>query len=321
MKKLFYKPYRLTVKVAKKITNFDYVITENHYLKLQNEKLEKDYNFGWPKGHFYSPVHSTDDLKDYEKVLNRSKGKFANTIPGFSKENILKEFNMLKKYFKDFDFPEEEDGASRFYHKNISLPIMDSLLIFSMIRDKKPKRIVEIGSGFSSGLMMEVNEKYFNSKIKITFIEPYPAILNQRMKKGDKSKYKVIPTGVQDVPLDVFKQLEKDDILFIDSTHVSKFNSDVNYEIFDILPELKKGVIIHFHDIIEGFEYPKVWLDKGWAWNEAYLLRAYLTNNYDYNVLLMTNFITNHFPELVKKSFPNHDDEILNGGSLWLVKK
>jgi len=196
--------------------------------------------------------------------------------------------------------------------------MMDGLAIFSMIRKYRPKRIIEIGSGFSSGLMMEINERFFNNKINITFIEPYPHLLYQRMHKVDKSRYKVIPNRVQHVPLEIFKQLKKGDILFIDSTHVSKFNSDVNYEIFDILPELDKGVIVHFHDILDGFEYPLYWLEIGWAWNEAYMLRAYLMNNNEYEILLMTNYLTNHYPELLKKSYPKED--VLNGGSLWIKK-
>jgi hypothetical protein len=332
MKKLLHKPYRLTVKVAKKITDFDQVFAENQNLKLENNKitldnnekagrlksLEKDYNFGWPKGHYYSPVHSTADLKHYKKVVNRSKSKFADTIPGFSEKRILKEFNDIKPYFKDFDYPKSDDGNCRFYSENPSYPLLDALVLFSMIRKNNPKRIIEIGSGFTSGLMMEVNEKYFGNKIDITFIEPYPQLLYQRMRKGDKSRYKVIPNGVQDVPLNVFKQLKKDDILFIDSTHVSKFNSDVNYEIFDILPELNTGVIIHFHDILDSFDYPLPWLQIGWAWNEAYLLRAYLMNNNEYEILIFNQYLAVDHSELLKKSYSKKDN--LFGGSLWIRK-
>jgi hypothetical protein len=320
MRKVLRKPYRLTVKVAKKVLNFDDLLTENQNLKFQNNKLEKDYNFGHPKGHYYSPVHHVDDLKYYSKVKNRSKEKFAKTVPGFSEKEMLKNLNSIKSYFKDFDYPMEDDGKSRFYTSNVSFPTLDAVVLFSMIRKSKPKRIIEIGSGFTSGLMMGVNEKYFNNKINLTFIEPYPELLYQRMRKGDKSRCKVIPNGVQDVPLGVFKQLKKDDILFIDSTHVSKFNSDVNYEIFDILPELNKGVIIHFHDVFDGFEYPLTWLSDGWAWNEDYLLRAFLMNNNEYEILLMNDYLGHHHPEPLEGSYPVRDKGILNGGSLWLRK-
>lgn len=317
MKKLLSKPHRLTVKIAKKITKFDQVFVENEQLKQRNKELENIYNFGWPNGHYYSPVHSLEDLKDFKLVQKRATEKFASAIPSFSDKKMVKEFNGIKPYFKDFDYPKDEKKDCRFYSNNISLSLMDALSIQAMVRKYKPKKIVEIGSGFSSALMMEVNDRHFDTKIDMTFIEPYPLLLHTRMKKGDKSRYKVIPTGVQNVPIDVFKQLKKDDILFIDSTHVSKFNSDVNYEIFDILPVLNKGVIIHFHDILDGFEYPMHWLEKGWAWNEQYMLRAFLINNNEYEVLLLTHYLTNHHPDLLRKSYP---DDVLNGGSLWLRK-
>lgn len=329
---MLHKPYKLTVKMAKKITDLDQVVTDNESLKLENENLksvnneitsrlkflDKDYNFGHPKGHYYSPVHSVDDLKSYKKVAGMSKRKFADTIPGFSEKRILKEFNGIKPYFKEFDYPENDDGSRRFFSKNGSYPTFDALVLHSMIRKNTPKRIIEIGSGFSSAVMMEVNEKYFDNKIEITFIEPHTQTLYQRMFKGDKTRYKVIPKGVQGVPLDVFKQLKKDDILFIDSTHVSKFNSDVNYELFDILPELNNGVIVHFHDIFDGFEYPLEWLKIGWAWNEDYMLRAYLANNNGFEILLMNNYLSNHYQELLEKSYPGQGT--LLGGSLWVRK-
>ncbi len=348
IRKLARKPYRVVVKVAKKITDFEQVKDENHKLSAENQRLtdgnqklklenneittklnffEKDYNFGWPKGHYYSPVHSIDDLKHYNNAKNRSKKTFAESIPGYSEKRMVEVFNEIKPYFKEFDYPEDDDGKSRFYTKNVSLSLMDSLVIFSMIRKQKPRRIIEIGSGFSSGLMMEINEKYFDNNIDITFIEPYPHLLHQRMRKGDKTRYKVIPSGVQEVPIDVFKQLKKGDILFIDSTHVSKFNSDVNYEIFNILPIIPKGVIIHVHDIHDGFEYPLNWLEMGWAWNEAYLLRAFLMNNNDYEIMLANNFIKLNQPALVSeitranKMYSSTGEEIIrHDGSLWLRK-
>lgn len=327
VRRVLSKPYKLSVKVAKRISNFDAILAENQYLKTHISNLEKDYsklekerNFGWPNGHFYSPVHSIDDLKPYEKVVSRSRAKFVKDLPGFSENAILKELGAITPYFKDFDYPMHDDGESRYYTRNVSFPALDAVVLFSMIRANKPKRIIEIGSGFTSGLMMETNERYFDNKIDITFIEPYPHLLYQRMRKGDKSKYKVIPGRVQDISIDIFKQLKRNDILFIDSTHVSKFNSDVNYELFDILPGLNRGVIIHFHDVFDGFEYPLKWLEDGWSWNEDYILRAFLMNNNGYEILLMNDYLSNHYPASLKTSYPRQDKDILNGGSLWLRK-
>lgn len=309
------------LKVAKKIVNYEEKLSEINRLKEENIKLKGSIitPFGWPNGHYYSPVHNLEDLKCYDEVKARSCDKFAKSIPGFSDKKMLIEFNIIKNFFSDYDYPETDNGKCRFYIKNCSYPITDSLVLFSMIRSIKPKRIIEIGSGFTSALMMDVNERFLNNKIDITFIEPYPELLVQRMNKKDRSRYKIIESGVQFVPVSVFMELKKGDMLFIDSTHVSKFNSDVNYELFNILPELNPGVIIHFHDTFDGFEYPLKWLNDGWAWNEDYLLRAYLIGNNNYDVLLMNDYLTIRHHKLLLDSFPRYENTC--GGSLWIRKK
>lgn len=280
---------------------------------LQGKKI-----WGWPNGHYYSPVHNLEDLQDYEKVAVKSREEFMKSIPGFSDEKMVIQFDKIKRYFNDFDYPTEEDGKSRFYIKNCSYPITDALVLFGMIREIKPKRIIEIGSGFTSALMMDVNERFFNNKIEMTFVEPYPELLLSRMSEKDKRKYKVIPEKVQNVSVEVFEKLQSGDILFIDSTHVSKFNSDVNYELFNILPKIKPGVTIHFHDVFDGFEYPLQWLKDGWAWNEDYLLRAFLSGNNSYKVLMMNDYMTRRHSDLLLPSFPFFRND--TGGGLWIKK-
>lgn len=328
IKQVLKKPYKAGVLVAKKVVNLDKILEENialrEYLDRATERLEyleKDYLYGWPKGHYYSPVHKPEDLDSYAGVAERSKGRFNKQIPGFSAKSMLEEIDSLSKYFKDFSYPADEIKGVRFYTKNQSYPGLDAVVLFSMIRKHKPKRIIEIGSGHTSGLMMDVNDRFFNKKINLTFIEPYTDTLYSRMQRGDKSKYKVIQQGVQEVSLDIFKTLKKDDILFIDSTHVSKFNSDVNYELFDILPVLNKGVIIHIHDIFDGFEYPLSWLKEGWSWNEDYMVRAFLANNKEYEIILMNDYLAQRHPDTLKRLYPGNDINILNGGSLWLRKR
>jgi hypothetical protein len=120
------------------------------------------------------------------------------------------------------------------------------------------------------------------------------------------------------VDASIFKALGQNDILFVDSTHVSKTGSDVNRILFEILPSLNRGVIIHFHDIFYPFEYPKEWvLDwAGFGWNEIYILRAFLTNNPNYTILLFNTFLE-HFH---KEWFLQHMPLCLRntGGSLWI---
>lgn len=120
--------------------------------------------------------------------------------------------------------------------------------------------------------------------------------------------------------LEFFGQLEFGDILFIDSTHVSKAGSDVNYLLFEILPRLKSGVYIHFHDIFYPFEYPEEWvLHSDMIWNELYVLRAFLQNNQEYSIKFFQNFMEQEYGDLYLEHWPLKEKP--HGGSLWIQKK
>jgi hypothetical protein len=183
-----------------------------------------------------------------------------------------------------------------------------------------PKRIVEIGSGYSSMAMLDTNEYFFNNSIDLTFIEPYPERFLSLTKSGDDKYYKLIGANLQNVDLSLFEILDKDDILFVDSTHVSKTGSDVNKILFEILPILKKGVLIHFHDIFYPFEYPKEWVLgwNGFGWNEIYLIRSFLMHNKDYEIVLFNTFLEHFHEDWFAENMPLCLKD--RGGSLWLRK-
>jgi hypothetical protein len=213
--------------------------------------------------------------------------------------------------------PEKCEGL-RYYFENPAYSYSDAILLHCMIRFLKPKRIIEVGSGFSSCMILDTNELFFAGSIVTTFIEPYPELLLSLIKDKDKSKIKTIPSRLQEVDLGEFEALQANDILFIDSTHVSKINSDVNCIFFDILPRLSSGVHVHFHDIFFPFEYPKDWVYEGRAWNEAYLLRAFLQYNSAFRVVLMNTFM-----EYFNESFFQQKMPLClrnTGGSIWIRK-
>ncbi len=185
-----------------------------------------------------------------------------------------------------------------------------------MIRYLGPKKIIEIGSGYSSAATLDTNELFFNNSISFTIIEPYPERLMSLLKEGDLEKAQFIQKNLQEVKLDKFRELQSNDILFIDSTHVSKINSDVNYILFRILPALRSGVFIHFHDIFHPFEYPKHWLEEGRAWNEAYLVRAFLQYNSKFKIMFFHNFLTAFHKEYLFGQMPGFG----GGVNLWLRK-
>lgn len=138
-----------------------------------------------------------------------------------------------------------------------------------MLRYPQPNKVIEVGSGYSSALVLDVNTKYFANKLDLTFAEPFPKLLEELVNDNDARKINAIESPIQDVPVDLFAKLDRNDILFIDSTHIVKTHSDVVFEINEILPVLKPGVIIHFHDIFYPFEYPSHWIYReNRSWNE-----------------------------------------------------
>jgi len=276
---------------------------------------------GFEPGHFYSTVPNLKELIENQEIIFQKKD--INDVE-MNKENQLDLLLKLKDYYSEYLYHDEfsdqlnyrykKDGA--FYRHS------DSVFLYSMIRHSKPQRIIEVGSGHSSAIMLDTNEHFFNNEIKHTFIEPYPERLEETLNDTDYEKNLIIKTDVQSVDLSVFKELEENDILFIDSTHVSKIGSDVNYLIFQVIPILKPGVLIHFHDIFYNFEYPKKWiLQNRYFWNEIYLVRAFLMNNSNYKIELFNSYLHQINRSWFEKEMP----ECLKGfergiGSIWIRK-
>ena len=275
-------------------------------------------NSCFPPGHYYSPIVNVEEVKKREdEIWGKS------DLDGIEGINLRssKQIEFLKSlsiYYKDLPFTVEKSKGKRYYYNNHFYSYTDAIVLHSIIRYKNPKQILEIGSGFSSAVMLDTNELFFNNSIQLTFVEPYPERLYGLMSDTDKQKVQVLEQFVQNVPLEKFMELAAGDILFIDSTHVAKTGSDVNYLIFQVLPVLKPGVLIHFHDIFYPFEYPKKWVMKGRNWNENYFLRSFLMYNDTFDILLFSDYLHRLHPEafiempLTRKSF---------GGNLWLEKK
>ena len=234
-------------------------------------------------------------------------------------DDQLKLLDELAHFYAEQPFKEDPTEGMRYYYSNGYFSYSDALLLYCMIRYAKPKRIIEIGSGFSSFVMLDTNERFFDNSIRMTFIEPYPDRLRSRLKNTDHNAVNLIPKRVQDVELERFSELRAGDILFVDSSHVSKVGSDVNHILFEILPRLSPGVFVHIHDIHYPFEYHEDWiLKRQWFWNEAYLLRAFLQYNSAFKIRIWNQFLSKHFPEKVEKCMPLAAKN--PGGSLWLQR-
>ena len=187
-----------------------------------------------------------------------------------------------------------------------------------MVREVRPARIIEVGSGHTSALLLDTNERHFNGCLECTFIEPYPQLLRSLLKPADLPGVKIIERQLQDVDLALFTRLQADDILFIDSSHVAKAGSDLLTLFFEILPRLNPGTLVHFHDVFNRFEYPSAWLREGRVWNEQYILRAFLQFNSTFRIKLFTPFMIFQHPEWFRDKMPNCLRN--TGGHIWITR-
>lgn len=267
-------------------------------------------------GHFYSPIPTQKDIDERFEKLEVSLEAFRGI--DLNIDGQLKLLEEFKSYFDKNPYAKEKQEGSRYYFDNPSFSCFDGVILQSMIRKLAPKNIIEVGSGYSSALMMDVNDKFFGGKINVSFIEPYADLLKNNLTEEDLKRTTLYESRLQDTDLTIFDKLKENDILFIDSTHVCRVNSDVQKIFSDILPRLNKGVYVHFHDIFAMFEYPKIWLDAGWYWNEAYVLRAFLQYNDTFKIEFFNEFLNIFFKEEIKDL--NFFLEKPNYGSLWLMK-
>jgi predicted O-methyltransferase YrrM len=271
-----------------------------------------------PNGHFYSPVVDRKEARAQQDRLwpphPLVRGIDFNDA---SHQRILTE--VFPRYMPDYDYPgdlEVTDHLDRFFSNNPQFGWLDARALFVMLRHLKPRRIIEVGSGFSSLLMADVNRRFLGNATDITCIEPYPQPFLRQKHQGIS---RLIEAKVQDVSLDEFARLEAGDVLFIDSSHVSKIGSDVNYLLFEVLPTLKPGVIVHVHDIPLPHDYPKHWvLDEGRNWNESYVVRALLMYSKAFRILFGSYYAYYRFPELVASGLGLGPGAGYGGLSLWL---
>ncbi len=279
-------------------------------------------NCGYTPGHYYSPIPDIDDIRNRKSTIFKKEGVNVLGI-NLRKEEQFALLEQFNSYYSEipYDFKNIKQTNTRYQPQGAWYRYSDVVMLYSMMRHFKPAQIIEIGSGYSSAVMLDINEQFLSSKGMLTFIEPYPERLHSLISEVDKKKHKIIPNILQDVPLDIFKNLEQNDILFIDSSHVSKIGSDLNHIMFEILPILKSGVIIHFHDIYYPFEMPESWvLDRLWYWNENYIIRAFLTENSAYEIINFNSYLHQEYNEWFIKNMPVCLMDVENTGSIWIRK-
>jgi len=275
-------------------------------------------------GHFYSPIPDRHEAHAYY-----SSAHFAAHL---KRVDAMIDFPAMEALWrkiapKMLAFPFEAASDFRYYARNNQFCFFDGSILSAMLAHINPERIIEIGSGYSSACMFDTLERMQKPKLKsFTCIDPDMSRLNRLSPPATVNK---IVAKVQNLDLASFDLLEAGDILFIDSSHVLKTGSDVHFEYLQILPRLKKGVIVHIHDVYYPFEYPHGWVvGEGRAWNEAYLVDMILTHGNSFELMFYNDAVLQRRPELLEetaslmsrfKSFKARPF-MRNTGSIWLRK-
>ncbi len=219
----------------------------------------------------------------------------------------------------EFELPEGPTGDPRDFHTaNEMFSRLDAWVLQAMLRHLRPRRMVEVGCGSSSLLTARVNREHFDGSMRFTCIEPHPPDF---LTGGVEGISKLVPKRVEELGFEPFAELEAGDILFIDTSHTVKTGGDVVFLFHEVVPRLNPGVIVHVHDIFMPRDYPEEWVFSGRAWNEQYLVQAFLAFNSAFKVLLGVAWLTHCRPDVLASVLPDYPAKYGNGGgSLWIQR-
>ncbi len=269
-----------------------------------------------PPGHFYSPVTDPDALRhDAGRI-------FAGEAPAGVDLRAAAQLGyaqLLAEHYPSLPFGPAPRAGLRFHYDNPAFSYGDAIALAGTLLIHRPAHVIEVGSGYSSAVTLDIVRGRLGDCARCLFIDPYPDRLESLLLPGDRAAIEILPAPVQEVGLEVYDRLGPDDILFIDSTHVVKTGSDVVHHLTRVLPRLRPGVLVHFHDIFHPFEYPEQWaIAENRAWNEIYCLHAFLHGNRDYEIV----FFNDHFARTQRAFLERRMPLFLAnpGGSLWLRK-
>lgn len=260
----------------------------------------------------YHPIPDT-------RVLPVSLWGGVSDLPGLDMRDEAQKqlLSEIVARFKD-EYAAIPEGAStpefHFYLGNVAFEALDAEMLFGIIRLLKPRRMYEIGSGFSTLLAGDALRRNSMDGCPCRFIaiDPYGS-----PELGLPSGVELWRVPVQEVSLSEFQSLGENDILFIDSSHVCKIGSDVEFLFLEVLPRLQPGVVVHVHDIFMPLEYPKQWvLARHRFWNEQYLLQAFLSFNTTFEVLWAGQWMQIKYADLLTKAFPTYKPGV-SAGSFW----
>ena len=236
----------ITMAITSMIGAAKFVLKHLPYVKrLHNEigelKAElKKWRTWKPPGHFYSPIPALDEVRADAARIFRDSATPPSGV-ALNEDRQIELLKCLSKYHAELPEEWKSKGRSRYCYGNSYYSWADAIVLYCMLRHLAPQRIVEVGSGFSSAAVLDTNEMFLENSVQCSFVEPYPQRLLDLLRPGDVAKCSILQRNVQSVAMEVFTSLGSGDILLIDSSHVSKTGSDVNWLVFEVLPALALG--------------------------------------------------------------------------------
>jgi predicted O-methyltransferase YrrM len=225
--------------------------------------------------------------------------------------------NELKPFIAEYAPPSRPPGTAHgYYADNPMYPRLDGEVLYAMVRFLRPRRIVEIGAGWSTRVVRDALARNDGETLHVVF-DPDTGGAVQRA--GD-IPIRAIPA--QQIERATFDDLEAGDLLFIDTTHTVKPGSDVLRLILEVLPTLAPGVVVHVHDFYRPFEYPRFLMaNHGLYWQEHYLVQAFLALNDDFEVLIANHALGRLRPERVRAVIQSLPPGLTPGSALWLRRR
>lgn len=270
---------------------------------------------------YHSPVPDLADLEK-RKVWDRRSPMTGVDFRPDSQVAFLSK--MGQAFGHECDWPAHSTGArEQFYTENTSFGYGCAAGTHTIIRQFKPRRVIEIGSGNSSKVIAAAlarNAAESKRPADYTIIDPYPA---PALEENVPGITRLLKQRVELLDADFFDQLAENDVLFIDSGHTVRIGGDVNFLFLDVLPRLAPGVIVHIHDIGLPYEYPKVYATNPAFrvfWTEAYLLQAFLCFNAGYEVLMALGYLMTDQQPAFRAAFQHYDPQqhVSVSGSFWI---
>lgn len=243
--------------------------------------------------HFYEIVPNT-------RLIAKEYSEAARALPGIDwrfADCEKRALGLIDHYGAEFF---EASTRFGFREKNHYFRGVDALMLYCTLRAMKPVKLVEVGQGFSTRIALAALERNAaETGIRQVFvsIDPYPRFLAKDLPKC--ISLELVQRELQAV--DAAPLLQNCDFLFVDSSHVFKFGSDVAFELTTLYPQLQKNALLHIHDIFSPFDYPRDWMVKEKRfWNEQYVLECFLMFNSAFEVHLPVNFLIHQSEHLAQ---------------------